>query len=95
MFYPSEVAAAIDSASLSVRAADDDGERVVVICDALRGAFIYDRVEAARRLRLAFAELSEEGVRRAVRHLESRVNLALRPIQEARRPSWVHGWRED
>lgn len=90
-----EIADAIDSAHVSMREADDDGPRVMVISHVFRGAFIYSREEASRRLRLAYPSLPDDQVARATRHLESRVRLVVRPAKVLRRQTgWVHGWRE-
>lgn len=94
--FSQELADAIETAVVSVRESNDDGARVMVMCHALRGAFIFDREEAARRIRLAFPEMDDASVKRGVRHLESRVRLAAAPERREprRRPSWVHGWME-
>lgn len=93
--FSTEARAAIDAASFFVRSDSDDGARVAVMSPALRGSFIYSREEAQRRLSLAFPELSDEGISRAVRHLESRVRVALNPPEQQRRRNWVQGWKED
>lgn len=93
--FSSEASAAIDAAIICNRTAGDEGPRAVVISPTLRGSFIYSRDEAVRRLSLAFPELSEEGVKRAARHLESRVRIALRPPEQKRRSNWVNSWKED
>lgn len=94
--FSDELRDAIDGAVVSSREADDDGPRVLVLCHALRGAFIFDREEAERRIRKAFPELPDADVARGLRHLESRVRVAAR--QAAPPPAssnWVHGWRRD
>lgn len=88
-----EVRTAIDAAVISLRESDEDGPRVMVMSPALR-AFIFSRKEAARRIRLAWPELSDRAVVRAVRYLESRAALAARPAVRARKSNWVHGWAE-
>ena len=90
-----EVRDVVDAAILSVREPNDDGPRVAVISRALRGAFIYSEEEAERRLRLAFPELSDRSVARAVRHLESRIRLKLHRVATPERRSWVHGWKDE
>lgn len=91
--FSPELAAAIDTATVSVRAADDDGYRVMFISDRLGGAWIYSEDEANRRIRARFPELSDEGVTRGIRHLETRAAKATAPTpQEQRRSSWVFGW---
>lgn len=91
--FSNELNAAIESAQIILRESDDDGPRVAVICHALHGAFIYCREEAAGRIRRSFPELSDEGVKRGVRYLESRVRVAWKPLAaEKRKNNWVHGW---
>jgi hypothetical protein len=92
-----EVRDALDATMISVRDPDENGPRVAVISRSLRGAFVFSRDEAARRIRLGFPELSDQAVARAVQHLANRVTLALRPrVQAARKKnSWVHGWKEE
>lgn len=93
--FSPELADAIDTATVSVRADDDDGPRVMFICDRLGGAWIYSEDEASRRIRARFPELSDEGVTRGIRHLESRAAKATMPTpQEQRRGSWVFGWAD-
>lgn len=93
--FSAELADAIDTATVSVRAADDDGPRVMFISARLGGAWIYSEDEANRRIRAGFPELSDEGVTRGIRHLESRAAKATMPTpQEQRRSSWIWGWAE-
>lgn len=93
--FSPELAEAIDAATVSVRAAGDDGPRVMFICDRLGGAFIYSKEGASRRIRASFPELSDEGVMRGIRYLETRAATATMPTpQEQRRSSWVFGWAE-
>ncbi|MDG2526581.1 hypothetical protein P6166_14585 [Stenotrophomonas sp. HITSZ_GD] len=94
--FSQELADAIEAAIVSVRESNDEGARVMVMCHALRGAFIFDCEEAARRIRLAFPGIDDASVKRGVRHLESHVCLAAAPERRdaKRRPSWVHGWME-
>jgi hypothetical protein len=93
--FSPELAEAIDTATVSVRSADDDGPRVMFISDRLGGAWIYSEDEANRRIRARFPELSDEGVTRGIRHLESRAAKATMPTpKEQRRNSWVWGWAE-
>jgi hypothetical protein len=93
--FSKELSDAIDAASVSIRERNDDGHRVMFISDALGGAFIYERDDAARRIRNGFPELSDDAVMRGVRYLEARAAIAISPtIEEQRRMSWVHGWKE-
>lgn len=93
--FSAELADAIDTATVSVRSAGDDGPRVMFICDSLGGAFIYSEEEASRRIRVRFPELSEEAVTRGIRHFETRFRKATMPTQQVqRRGSWVWGWAE-
>ena len=93
--FSTELADAIDSATVSVRAEGDDGTRVMFICDRLGGAFIYSEEDANRRIRARFPELSDEGVTRGILHLKTRFIKATMPTpQEQRRGSWVFGWAE-
>src|SRR5690606_8311122 len=93
--FSQELSDALESAIVSVRESDDDGPRVVVMTPALRGAFVFDPEEAARRIRLAFPELPDAAVARGVRQLTTRVRLAAAPPpSERRRRSWVFGWME-
>lgn len=93
--FSQELADAIDSATVSVRAAGEDGPRVMFISADLGGAFIYSEAEADRRIRAKFPELSDEGVTRGIRHLNGRAVRATMPTpQEQRRGSWVFGWAE-
>jgi len=90
------LSAAIDAASLIKRESDDDGYRVIVMCDSLGGCFIYSREVAEQRIRKFFPELSVEGVGRAMRHLEDKVRIYLQPVKQAdrARSSWVMGWAD-
>lgn len=94
---PRTLEAAIDAAHLMLREPDEDGERIVVSCNALGGAFIYSKEEAERRIMLKFPDLVFDDVSVAARHLENHVRLFLKPIQsdDRRNSSWVHGWRGD
>lgn len=93
--FSAELAEAIDTATVSVRSADDDGPRVMFISDRLGGPWIYSEDEASRRIRARFPELSDEGVTRGIRQLESRAAKATMPTpQEQRRGSWVFGWAD-
>lgn len=93
--FSPELADAIDTATVSVRADDDDGPRVMFISDRLGGAWIYSEDEANRRIRARFPELSDECVTRGIRYLESRAAKAIAPTpEEQRRSSWVFGWAE-
>ncbi len=93
--HSAELRDAIDAARFSVREPTEEGPRVVVMSGALLGMFIWSREEAERRIRKAFPELSDHAIGRGLRHLESRVVLALRPVVKASRvrSSWVHGWK--
>lgn len=86
---------AIDTAVISLREPDDEGPRIMVMCPALRGAFIFSREDAANRIRKAFPELGGDVVARAVRHLQSRVTLACssRSLKPSR-STWTHGWAD-
>ncbi len=90
------LSAAIDAATLIKRESDDDGYRVIVMCDSLGGCFIYSREVAEQRIRKFFPELSAEGTGRAMRHLEDKVRIYLQPIKLADRSqnSWVMGWAD-
>jgi hypothetical protein len=89
------LADAIDTATVSVRASDDNGPRVVFISSLLGGAFVFSREESERIIRKLFSGLSDEGVKRGVLAFEARALAALSPSpQEERRKSWVFGWME-
>lgn len=92
--YFSELMDAIDAATVTRREPNDDGERIMVACHALRGAFIYSREEAARRIDMAYPFIGDAYRKRALRHLESRVRIAACPPTVIQRSAWVHGWRE-
>lgn len=95
VIFSRELHDTIDSAMVSVREADDYGFRVMVISNPLCGSFIYSREEAERRIRKGFPELSDEAVKRGLRHLETRVRVAVMPPPSVqRRESWVNGWME-
>jgi hypothetical protein len=87
--------AAIDAATFIRREPNDDGERIIVLCNALGGSFIYSRLEAERRIILNFPGLVFAEVTAAARFLENRVIASLQPIQHDTRQktSWALGWR--
>lgn len=93
--FSREAQAAIDSASVIPREPDDNGPRTFVLSPSLGGAFVFTREDATTRIRRAFPELSERGVKRAVQHLKDRVSVMEVPPQHIRRRSWVHGWAEE
>lgn len=92
--FSPEAHAAIEAAQIILRSCDDEGERAFVVSPVLRGSFIYCRNETAQRIARAFPELSPEGVRRAVLHLENRVRLASRPVIAHERRNWVTEWNK-
>lgn len=94
--YSQALANAIDTATVSVRAAsDEDNPRVLFLSSLLGGAFFFSREESERRIRNLFPELSDAGVKRGVLAFEARALAALSPSpQEERRKSFVFGWME-
>lgn len=93
----SEARSAIEAATFAPRHADDDGPRVVVVSQSLGGSFIYSRADAETRIARAFPELTQDGIARARRHLESRALGALKPadMRSRREQNWIRGWRHD
>ena len=89
--------AVIDAASFLRREPNEDGERIVVFCNALGGSFIHSRQEVERRITLNFPGLSRDEMAAAGRFLEDRLAAFMQPIQADTRhkSSWVHGWRYD
>lgn len=83
---------AIESAQILARDPDEDGPRIFVRSLTFQGSFRYSREDAAQRIQRAFPELSEDGIRRAVAQLESRVRLYASPKADPTRPTWMN-WR--
>jgi hypothetical protein len=97
-FFSAEVLeAAITASEFVRREPNDDGERVVVLCNALGGAFVYSRMEVERRIMLKFPGLALDEVAAATRYLEDRLRAYLKPIEtkNRRNTSWIAGWRGD
>lgn len=73
---PADVSAAIEAAWIMERSSDPDGApRLAVALGGLRGAFIWDETEAARRITRRWPELNPEQIKRAVRYLGARVAI--------------------
>jgi hypothetical protein len=89
--------AAIEAATFSRREPTEDGERIVVFCNALGGSFIHSRQEVERRIMLKFPGLALDEVAGAARFLDDRLAAFMKPIQADTRhkSSWIHGWRYD
>lgn len=92
---PLALETAIEAATLVRREPNDDGERIVIICNELGGSFIYSRAEAERRIGLRGPNLAFEDIASLARFLENRVRLHMEPKQQQdqRRTSWMHSWR--
>lgn len=88
---PDEVTASLDAASILPRDIDhEDGPRVAVSLGAgIRGAFIFSKVEADRRFRARWPELSDTQVKRAIEYLNARVKIATLPNKRLRRKNWI------
>lgn len=94
-FFSKELSDAIEVATISCRESTEHGPRVMVISDALGGAFIFDRADALSRIRKGFPEISTEAAHRGLRHLEGRARaVAAPPLAVSRRNSWVFGWQD-
>ncbi len=89
--------AAIDAATFFHREPTEDGERIVVFCNAPGGSFIHSRQEVERRIMLNFPGLALDEVAAATRFLKDRVAAFMKPIQADTRhkSSWIYGWRYD
>lgn len=88
------VTSAVLGAQYLPRESNDDGTRCAVISPSLGGAFFFDREEAARRIGNNFPALDEKQLCRAVALMQSRVRLALNPVEKARKGGWVNAWRD-
>lgn len=91
---PSELVAAIESASFVERSEDEEGRRFATFAPGLGGCFIYDRGVLETRIRNRFPHLSDRMVDRACTYMHNHFNLFLRQQKhvERERKSWVHGW---
>jgi hypothetical protein len=88
---------AIAAATFVQREPNDDGERIVVYCNALGGPYVYSRAETERRVLLNFPDLVLEEVAAATKFLENRICLHMKPIYDDTKHnrSWVFGWRDN
>ncbi len=94
---PEHVQSAIDSARFMPRSSDDeDGPRVAVVLagGGLRGAFVFSREEAKKRVLTRWPELEPAQVRRCVDGLEAGVMKASRLDAPTRRTNWVTKFTE-
>lgn len=89
---PEHVQSAIDAARFMPRSSDvEDGPRVAVVLagGGLRGAFVFSREEAEKRVLARWPELTEAQVRRCVNGLEAGVLKASRLDAPPQSKNWV------
>ncbi len=94
---PEHVQSAIDAARFMPRSSDEEqGPRVAVTLagGGLRGAFIFDRETAEKRVLTRWPELTPEQVRRCVDGLEAGVMRASRLDAPTQRKNWVTKYSE-
>lgn len=93
---PSHVAAVIEAARYLPRASDDEeGPRVAVVLagGGLRGAFIFNRADAKKRVLARWPELSDAQVSRCVSALEAgAMNAARLDAPRKKRKGWIHDY---
>lgn len=85
---PGYVQEVVSAASFTLRpGTDEDTPRIVCVLagGGLRGAFVYDREEAARRVSRRWPELTPDQQRRAVDQIEAGAMRAARPSREQQR----------
>lgn len=88
---PPDVTAILESAAIVERPGDEKtGPRMIVFLGGpLRGSFVFDREEAASRIRNRWPWLNDGQLKRAVDFLEARTRLAISPLSKPRRRNWV------
>jgi hypothetical protein len=87
-----EVRTRIEGLQITPRSPNDDGPRVAVM--GLRGAFVFSRDEAERRIRAEWPDLDDDHVGSAVKYLAARVRASAEPVKPLRRMGYVQSWRE-
>lgn len=92
---PDYVLAALSAARYLPRPSDEDGgARVAVVLagGGLRGAFVFDRDEAKKRVLARWPELGHQQVRRCVAALEAGVMNAARLDEPGKRRNFVNDY---
>lgn len=96
---PGDVSSILEAANYSLReGSSEDEPRVVVILagGGLRGAFVFEREDAARRIKARWPELSATQVKRGVDVLEAGAMRATAAANrgEVKRKNWVNKFSE-
>lgn len=88
---PPEVEAVIGAARIDLRHFDEDeGSRIIItLAGPLRGAFVYDKGEAKKRIEARWPWLNAGQVRAACNFLEARVTHKTIQTKPRARKSWV------
>ncbi len=96
---PGDVAAVLEAANYSLREGNSEDEpRVIVVLagGGLRGAFAFEREDAARRIKARWPDLSAMQVKRGVDVLEAGAMRATAAANrgEVKRKNWVTKFSE-